>query len=169
MFSLPEYLFSATWCRVDCQRINAGEVTMGESPSGRSWRPHWAQTKYESRYHTSQCYNGILKIACFGKDSKWPMINLCIFPNNSEKHPRHHLQFFVAENCCDRALVYTIIQIVLMKKTSRPSWKLFRYFPVVVCLDTVDLLMQILHWMRPSAPAGGRRPTMSSRTEWTFC
>ena len=36
VFILPEQLLSATRCRVDYQRINAGVVALGESPDGRS-------------------------------------------------------------------------------------------------------------------------------------
>ena len=36
MFILPEQLLSATGCRVDYRRINAGVVALGESPAGRS-------------------------------------------------------------------------------------------------------------------------------------
>ena len=36
MFDLPGYGLSATRCRVDCEIINAGYVTLGESLAGRS-------------------------------------------------------------------------------------------------------------------------------------
>ena len=53
VFILPGYLLSATMCRVDCQAINAGVITLGESPrlvaAGGLVDPK-LYTKYELTY-----------------------------------------------------------------------------------------------------------------------